>query len=426
MDKEYIVGKFTRVIYQSESGYAVTLFRVSKSSSISLGDLEGSTIHATGIIPDIKEGIPYKLYGNYVKHQKYSWQYAFDFYEVDKPTSKDSMIEFLTSSFVEGCGKTTAKNIVDMFGVESLDKIKEGVDNLLKVKGMTASKALKIYNSVLNFEKNDGIVLKLNNLGFSMDEAARIFNKHQRDISLILEGNFYLLKDIIDFKRLDNLYTTSYDPMSPLRVKECILSSCMERSFEEGSTYYMKDEIYEALLGLYKIALDGDAFDEYLDDLIKNGYLVNENNTYYLKEFYDDEKDISIYLKDISEGSFVKINELDEKIKKIEIENGFIYNEEQIKAIKDALNNNITIISGGPGTGKTTIIKAIVKLYIDYHHLNFAEIASNIALLAPTGRAAKKLSSSTGLPAYTIHRFLKWHKDSNEFEYNSYNKLNHQ
>ena len=116
---------------------------------------------------------------------------------------------------------------------------------------------------------------------------------------------------------------------------------------------------------------------------------------------------------------------IDEKLKDLEEKLKIDYNETQEKAIKSALNNNITIISGGPGTGKTTIINAIVKLYIEKEKLGPADIMETIALLAPTGRAAKKMNSSTGIPAYTIHRYLKWYKDSNEFVYNEYNKTHH-
>ena len=116
---------------------------------------------------------------------------------------------------------------------------------------------------------------------------------------------------------------------------------------------------------------------------------------------------------------------IDEKLKELEEKLKINYNETQEKAIKGALNNNITIISGGPGTGKTTIINAIVKLYIEKEKLGSADIMETIALLAPTGRAAKKMNSSTGIPAYTIHRYLKWYKDSNEFVYNEFNKTHH-
>ena len=161
----------------------------------------------------------------------------------------------------------------------------------------------------------------------------------------------------------------------------------------------------------------------YINELIKNDFITKRDKRFYLSKYYNEEKSVSRDLLFISKSKVKKIPNLDEKIGKVEESLGITYNDEQKRAIKEALNNNISIISGGPGTGKTTIIKAIVKIYINEYRLSPADIMSNIALLAPTGRASKKLSSSTGLPAYTIHRYLKWHKDSDEFEYNENNKL---
>ena len=141
--------------------------------------------------------------------------------------------------------------------------------------------------------------------------------------------------------------------------------------------------------------------------------------------YYRKELNIANTLKKINENSVKKIVNLKEKLEDLEKKLGIDYNADQEKAIITALNNNICIISGGPGTGKTTIINAITKLYIEDKLLGPADIMESIALLAPTGRASKKLATSTNLPAYTIHRYLKWYKDSNDFFYNEYNKTNH-
>ena len=143
-----------------------------------------------------------------------------------------------------------------------------------------------------------------------------------------------------------------------------------------------------------------------------------------MKEYYFQEVDIAENLELISRHSSEKINNLDSLIEGIELEYDVKYNTIQKKAIKNALLNRVSIITGGPGTGKTTIINSIVKLYIRINNLGIKEIVNDIALLAPTGRAAKKISDSTGLGAMTIHRFLKWNKEKNEFQINEYNKNN--
>lgn len=420
----YIKGKFKKIVYQNnESSYSVTLFRVKESNDPAMEANINKTINATGAIPNIKLEATYTLFGTYNKHPKYSWQYSFTTYELEKPTTVSSIVDFLASPFVEGCGDSTAKKIVDLYGEKSLEKIKEDVNNLLCIKGMTSLKAMKIYTSILNYEKNDTIILKLREMGFSLEDASRILNKHLSDIDAVMEGNLYLLKDIFDFKKIDQIYIESFDKESPLRCKECIINSMIQISFNEGSTYYDLEEIYRALNVLFNLNINNDLFIEYIEELLKDGLIVKINKRYYLTKYYEEEKNISRHLFLLSKTKTKKIPNIDKKIENIEKAFNMIYNDEQKKAVKNGLENPISIISGGPGTGKTTIIRAIVRLYIEENNLGPIDIISNIALLAPTGRASKKLSMSTSLPAYTIHRFLKWHKDSDSFEYNEDNKI---
>lgn len=170
-----------------------------------------------------------------------------------------------------------------------------------------------------------------------------------------------------------------------------------------------------------KIDLDIDEFDLLLNELIEENKIVLLDDKYYLKEMYDSETNI---VKEISYLINNKISkkDLDTRIEELESVNNIKYNDKQKEAIKKSLENNITIITGGPGTGKTTIIKAICELYMEINKLDFDDAPNKIALLAPTGRASKRMSESTFLPASTIHRFLKWNKETNEFLINEYNK----
>ena len=172
---------------------------------------------------------------------------------------------------------------------------------------------------------------------------------------------------------------------------------------------------------LFNVYVDYETYLEYLDELEKELMIVLEENRCYLQENFEDEITISELLKKI-DNKEIKYYDYEEKIKKLEEKLNIAYNDDQKKAIMSALNNNITIISGGPGTGKTTIINAIVKLYIEKNKLNNIDIVEQIALLAPTGRASKKMSTSTNLSASTIHRYLKWNKDTNDFMVNENNK----
>ena len=426
MDKLFIKGKFKKILYQAtDSSYIVALFRVKETNDKDMKEYLNKTITASGQVPNFKIDANYILNGTLKMHPKYSWQYVIDSFELEKPTTLSSITDFLSSPFVEGCGDATAKKIVDMYGIDSINKIKEDINNLMVIKGMTPTKASKIYMSVMNYEKNDLIVSKLQSFGFSLEESSKILTKHNMDIDAVIEGNLYLLKDLFDFKKIDDIYINNFDKESPLRIKECIISSMESISFNEGSTYYDKEKIYQALSVLYNLNIDSETFDDYLLELQKNDLIVHVNDNYYLSKYYNEERNVANILYLLSQCNIKKISNIEDSISKLEKKLGITYNEEQKRAIENSLNNNITIISGGPGTGKTTIIKAITEIYINEYNLDATNIMSNIALLAPTGRASKKMSISTGLPAYTIHRFLKWHKETDTFEFNEDNKIPH-
>ncbi len=420
----YIKGKFTRILFQSEdTNYLVALFHIRETDDEDVKRFVNKTINVNGTILEPKLNYTYTLKGEYLKHPKYGDQYAFASYERQIPSTKNDIVDFLASPFVEGCGDIVAKKIVDKFGDQALVKIREDVNNLLEIKGMTMLKAMKIYKSVVNFEQNDKIIAKLKEIGFSLEDASKIISKHNMDIDAIIDGNLYILKDIFEFKKIDDIYKGYFDPQSPLRCKECLLDSMLELSFNEGSTYYYKEDIYKAVSTIYNLNMESDLFKQYLEELKSENEIVVINDKYYLTKYYNEEKDVAHMLYKIAMSPSKKVPNLDNKIDLIQKELGFKYNEEQKKAITMALNNNVTIISGGPGTGKTTIINAIVQLYIAEYRLNSIDILENVCLLAPTGRASKRLAQSTNLPASTIHRKLKWHKDSDSFEYNLMNKL---
>ncbi len=422
----YIRGKLKKIIFHNnESGYVVALFRVRETDDAIMKDKVNKSITVTGVFTDVNIDISMTLYGSYVKNERFGMQYAVSSYEIDKPTTREAIIEFLASSFIDGCGEKTAKRIVDRFGEETLDKIKEDRYNLLLIEGLTPARADKIYNSLINYNKSSEAILKFQNLGFSIEECSKIYNKFKDRIDEILGDSFYDLKEIIDFKKLDSIYVTNFDSTSKVRLYACFLETLQILSYATGDTYYYREEISSTLVKEFNIVLDEDNMEEVLNYLQEMGDIFLVDRKIYLAKYYEMEENIANTLKKIDNGFGDKIKDIEEKLKDLEKRLKIDYNTDQEKAIIGALNNNITIISGGPGTGKTTIINAITKLYIEDKKLGPADIMESVALLAPTGRAAKKLSSSTSLPAYTIHRYLKWYKDSNDFFYNAYNKTHH-
>ncbi len=421
---EYIRGKFKQMIFESDNGYKVGLFRVKEAS----GEMEeyiNKTITFTGYFADVDAEAYYKLTGNYVFNERYGSQFQVSSYEREEPKGKDAVVEFLSSSLVKGCGEKTAIAIVDTLGEEALTLIKENPDNLLLVPGISEVKAKRIYNSIVKYQSTDEIIVNLKKLGFTINESLSILNKWGESSLEIVNNDIYKLIDIIDFTKLDKVFLSMKDAEAEERILACLIETFKRVGFKNGDTYLEKEEIFSTIRNEFKIFIEEDELDEYLDKLKKSKDIIVKKKKYFLKEYYEYEEDISDNLEMISRHSKTRVTNFDDLIAAVQLEYDVKYNTDQKKAIKNALTNRISIITGGPGTGKTTIINSIVKLYVRIHNLNYREVVNDIALLAPTGRAAKKMSDSTGLPAMTIHRYLKWNKDKNEFQINEYNKNYH-
>ena len=419
-----IRGKFKQMIFESDNGYKVGLFRVKEAT----GDMEemiNKTITFTGYFADVNYDNFYTLVGKYAFNERYGNQFQVSSYEREEPKGRDAVISFLSSSLIKGCGEKTAEAIVEYLGDEALSLIKNDYTNLLKVPGISEVKAKRIYNSIVKYQSTDEIIVQLKKYGFTINEALSILNKWGESSLEIVNNDIYKLIDIIDFVKLDRVFLGMKEADAHERVLACIIESFKRLGFKNGDTYLTKNELFSNIRNDFKIFINEDEFDLYLEELSNNKEIIIKGNKYFLTEYYDYEEDIASNLELISKHSKEKIMHFDDLIAAIQLEYGVKYNVDQKKAIKKALTNRISIITGGPGTGKTTIINSIVKLYMRIHNLNYKDVINEIALLAPTGRAAKKISDSTGLPAMTIHRYLKWNKEKNEFQINEYNKNPH-
>lgn len=421
---DYIRGKFKQMIFESDNGYKVGLFRV-KEASEDMSEYVNKTITFTGYFADVNGEDYYKLTGRYVFNERYGNQFQVSSYEREEPKGKDAVIDFLSSSLVKGCGEKTAIQIVDTLGEDALTLIKSDYTNLLIVPGISEVKAKRIYNSIVKYQSTDEIIVNLKRLGFTINEALSILNKWGESSLEIVHNDIYKLIEIIDFTKLDKVFLSIHEADSEERVLACLIETFKRLGFKNGDTYLLREEIFSTIRNEFKIFITEDELDDYLYKLQMSQDIVVSDDKYFLKEYYDYEEDIADNLDLINRHSKDRVTHFDDLIAAIQLEYDVKYNTDQKKAIKNALTNRISIITGGPGTGKTTIINSIVKLYIRIHNLNYKDVVNDIALLAPTGRAAKKMSDSTGLPAMTIHRFLKWNKEKNEFQINEYNKNYH-
>ena len=417
----YIKGKFKQSIFKSDTGYNVGLFKISETDDPEMENFIKKTITFTGYFDTLNNEDAYILYGSLVYHDRYGYQYSVASYEKVLPTGKDAIIEFLTSSLIKGCGEKTAIKIVEILGDNAIEKIKDNVNNLDLIPKLSETKKKSIYNSILKYYESNETIIKLKEYGFSIKDSLKLINIYGNGILNIVENNIYSLINDIDFKTLDRIYLSIYKETTNLRILACIVETMKRITFNTGDTYSYKEDIIRALNDEFNIKISSD---EYFSMLSNEYKIVIDDDKYYLKEYYDAEIDIVNRLKEIKLSPIHLEKNLDKKIKDLESSLDITYNTEQKNAIKSIFHDNIVIITGGPGTGKTTIIKGIINLYKNVYKYSDDALNMKLALIAPTGRASKRMSETTGYGSSTIHRYLKWNKDNNTFGINEFNKTN--
>ncbi len=414
---ENITGKITKIIYQNEeNNYTVALFKPTEEFK----DIK--SLRIVGYFYDIKLYVQVSITGEFTFNEKYSSsQFDVNSYEYILPTTKEKIIDFLGSSFITGCGKKTAEKLYELYKEDTLNAIKD-ITNILKVDGINEKKANQIHSSMIKYDGQKDLIEKLTKTGFLIEDISKIINKYKDKTEHIIESDFYALKEIIDFNKLDNIYLKTKCKDDKNRLYHLILEVMKYISFSEGHIYYSNNIIIKYLESLYNISLNIESYEEIINILLEDNEIIIESDKIYLKEYYEAEETIAYKLKSLLSNEIPKIEDFDNKINNLESMLNITYDDVQKKAIKTALNSNVSIISGGPGTGKTTILNAIIKLYVSENKLRPIDVISNIALVAPTGRASKKMSSATTYSAYTIHRYLKWFKENDTFTYNEYNQ----
>lgn len=410
----YIKGTISKIIYRNNSnGYTVGLIKI-KESDEEVGKIETFT----GVLPEFNEKTIYQLNGTFTTHNKYGYQFQVDSFEIVLPEKKDELVDFLSSDLFP-IGEKTAKKIVGSFGEDTIDVILNNKEKLLEIPRLGIERINKINNILKEYQSTSNIVLELNRMGFNTKDSLMLLNKYKDKVIRIIDNNIYDLIDNINlnFKEIDTIaINNKYDLYDERRVEALIIYLLNEITFEQGDTYSFFQEIYSSIIK-YLPDLKSEDLEYYLLKLSKQKRVVIKKEKYYLKELYDAEEYIADRIYRLNNMERRKLPKLKEKIKELEQKIGITYDESQKNAIITSLNNNFTITTGGPGTGKTTIIKGIIRMLVDTCHIS----PQNIALLAPTGRASRKLMEVCDIPAYTIHKYLGWDKDNNTFSHNEIN-----
>ena len=422
----YIKGSYSKSIYENNTGYKIGIFKVSDTDNEKLSDYIGRSITFTGYFHELNNMDNYIFYGELVNHEKYGEQFKVDSYERIKPEEKDSIVEFLTSGLFPGIGEKKAKSIVEVCGNDTLKVILENPNNLILIPGITKKNVDTLYNKLKEYESSYEVIMYLSDLGFNTKDSMLIYNKYQNKTKDIIEDNIYKLIDDINgmyFKKIDMIaLNKGYSKDDINRIGAALIYIMNEVSNTYGHSYYYKEELNMFLPRVIGINIDNDMFLDVLRNLEVDLKIVIKEDKIYLKEMYDAECLIVKRFRMLNSNKEKVNKKFDTYLSDLESLFNIKYNNCQKEAIEKSFSKDFLIITGGPGTGKTTIIKGVLELFRMINKLSYERLVEKVVLLAPTGRAAKRMSEACMFPASTIHRFLKWQKESNKFQVNEYNK----
>lgn len=424
--KNYIKGTFFRIIYKSDQNYIVGLFKVKETNDIDMEDYIDETITFTGYFHELTLDEKYIFYGNLVDNTRYGFQYNVSEYERVMPKEKDAIIDFLSGDLFKGVGEKTAKAIVDTLGEDALSLIEDNYQNLLLVPNMKEDKAKKIHETLTKYNESYNTIIELNKIGFSIKDSMKIYNTYKDITMQVVYDNIYnLMYDIpeISFSKIEQVRKNlNIEDLDSRRIGASIIYSMKNICFQKGDTYLYLKEIYESVCRFLNKEIELSLFEDIINLLQNDGEIVIEEDKYFLREYFYAENNISETIYYLVNKRDYEYKDFDKDIDALEFHFNVEYNDKQKLAIKNAILKNFSIITGSPGTGKTTIIKGVIELYKKINGYTYDELQKRLVLLAPTGRASKKMSESCLYPASTIHRFLKWNKEDNSFMVNERNK----
>lgn len=411
---EEVIGKLKVVVYHNEDNlYSVIKIKIENTS-------EDKYLTLTGNFPIPNENNDYRYKGEYINHPRYGVQFVVSEYEELLPSSKEAIIKYLSSPIFPKIGVKTASKIYDLFGENSLDVIKNNPDSL---DGVVSNDQKKILMEGMHSSNYfDEAVKAFVTQGLSLKMLLKIQSIYKEKMVQIIKDNPYkLIEDIdgIGFKTADDFaLKIGFDFQDERRIKACLIYCTSMICFNESDTYTSAKRIFQEFDKIIP-NIDDISKKYFLDTLISEGKLYKEGEKFFPMVQYVGEvenarilsKFIKRIVNDYSKEDILKV------ISRIEDKLGIKYDEGQKKAIINCMNSGISIITGGPGTGKTTIVNAIIQAY--------RELIDNseIHVCAPTGRASKRLTEITGVKATTIHGLLKWDLHSNTFSINENNPL---
>ena len=434
---ESISGIITRInYYNPENGYTVVILELDykdKTIAMKKSKIVGNTIALVGYFDrEPHEMEEYTFDGDFVKDRNYGLQFKFNRFERKAIKTEQGIISYLSSDMFPGIGPKIAKTIVEKLGLNCLTLIKEN-ENVLNKVNLTDKQKTVIKTGIISDQINQETVVFFLDNGISMDMAHKIisiFGDMAKE--MVLENPYILMEKIerFGFKKNDAFaLKIGIKENSIVRLKALITYVLQESLYSVGNSYIAKIDLYDYTIKYLGQDIDVDVYDKVLEILSSNKKIyIDINKNIFDYKMYIQELELAVELSKILKGKrdlhqkMIKYDESDiyNNYYKIKNHSHLEFSKEQENAILSAFTEPIIIITGGPGTGKTTIVKAIIEMYLKLNKDN-TTVADYIALLAPTGKAAKRLKESTQLPSMTIHKYLGY-MGGNSFTYSKYNK----
>lgn len=389
-----IKGEVTDIIYQNEvNSYTIATF-----------DTEEEETTIVGYLPFVKSGDALKVEGKFVEHKDYGRQFKVETFEKLMPETLGALERYLANGSIKGIGEVTAKKIIKKFGEDTINVFKFEPEKLEQIKGISEAKAKEMSESFLENWEVWQIVGFLGRFGIGAENAKKIYDLLGTNAIEQIEANPYILIDMargVDFKQIDQMALKlgiNYDNQK--RVESGIKYALIKATYN-GHSCVIKANLIEYVISLLDVT--SEAVEENIINLKAKEEIIvekrDDNEWIYLENFYNVEKEIATRIVGLDRSKNIKkIEHIEKALKDVEKKSNIELSNKQREAVLSINDSNVTIITGGPGTGKTTIIKTIIDL--------FEERKKKVVLSAPTGRAAKKMTEATGREASTLHRLL--------------------
>ena len=391
-----LTGVVENIIFQNaENGYAVC--------ELSGGDILTTV---TGYLPGIAAGENITVHGEWKQHHEYGEQFEAQYFERTQPKAQSDIEKYLASGIIPGVGKTIAKRIVATFGAQSLDIIENEHTRLVEIRGITEAKAQDIHKKYLEHIGMRDVIMYFSKLGVPLSYAVRAYKAFGMSAASVIERNPYIMtEDLIgvNFSKADEIaQSLGWNKSAYERISSGIKYLMAQLGFLNGHSFLPRETVVGRAAGFLEV--EREKVEEAVSKMLISGRLVAEDmgefEVLYTEAFYEAERNVANRLIEMSGVVFdTAVRDAKPIIEQVQHEIDIELDEMQLEAVEMVLSCAATVITGGPGTGKTTIINTIIKL--------MDKLGKKVMLAAPTGRAAKRMTEVCGVEAKTIHRLLE-------------------